>query len=170
MTAQPNSIDFTVGSRRLFSIERALHPVGFTLEDALAGTLPSRTSTDGADGLCVRSAPLPQAEALLAAFPDHVAGAREDFRRHYILMDGSFEDYLTRFSGKTRSTLRRKAKKFAQADGGELDVRAYTSADEVARFLELALPLSEKTYQARLLDAGLPDSEGARTAMLSAAA
>ena len=110
------------------------------------------------------------AAQLLQAFPEHIAGAREDFRRHYILMDGSFEDYLARFSGKTRSTLRRKAKKLAKANGGSLDVRAYASAEEVARFLDLALPLSEKTYQTRLLESGLPDSEDARTAMLEAAA
>lgn len=169
MMAQPTSIDFTIGSRRLFSVERSLHPMGFSLEDALAGTLPARTAMDGADGLRIRSAPTPIAAGLLAAFPDHVAGAREDFQRHYILMDGSFDDYLARFSGKTRSTLRRKAKKFAKADGGNLDVRTYTSAGELARFLDLALPLSDKTYQARLLDAGLPDDEDARTAMLEAA-
>ncbi|MBB3033935.1 GNAT family N-acetyltransferase [Alteriqipengyuania lutimaris] len=168
MTAQPTSIDFTIGSRRLFRVERSLRPIGFSLEDALADTLP-RTATEGADGLRVQSAPAPMAARLLAAFPDHIAGAREDFRRHYILMDGSFEDYLARFSGKTRSTLRRKVRKFATADGGDLDVRAYTSPGEVARFLDLALPLSEKTYQARLLDAGLPDSEDARKAMLAAA-
>ena len=163
-------IAFTVGARRLFAVERRLEPMAFSLEDALAGTMPVEpTLTDKADGVRVLSAPLAMADEIEATFPNHIAGAREEYRRHYILMNGSFEDYLARFSGKTRSTLKRKAKKFAAADGGKLDVRAYSTDDEIARFLELALPLSGKTYQARLLDAGLPDTEAARTAMLAEA-
>ena len=168
MAAEPVQIAFTLGARRLFSAERKLTPMAFSLEDALAGHSPSMDERNGtADGLRVLSAPLAMADQIAASFPDHIAGAREDFRRHYIAMDGSFDDYLARFSGKTRSTLRRKSRKFAQADGGTLDVRSYSTPEEVAHFLDLALPLSEKTYQARLLDAGLPDSEQDRAAMLA---
>ena len=170
MPAQSTSVAFTIGARRILSVRRQLEPVAFSLEQALSGTTPTLpTLANGVDGVRVLSAPLATAQQIASAFPGHMAGAREEFRRHYIAMDGSFEDYLARFSGKTRSTLRRKAKKFAKADGGTLDVRAYTTADEVERFLDHALPLSEKTYQARLLDAGLPDSEEARTAMLAKA-
>lgn len=171
MAAEPTPIAFMVGARRLFAVERRLATMAFSLEDALAkAPPPAPEDVARLDGIRVLSAPQAMAERIAASYPEHVLGAREDFRRHYIAMDGSFEDYLGRFSGKTRSTLRRKAKKFAQADGGTLDVRAYTTADEVEGFLELALPLSERTYQARLLDAGLPDSEAARTAMLDGAA
>ncbi|MBD59605.1 MAG: GNAT family N-acetyltransferase [Citromicrobium sp.] len=166
MAAQSTGIAFTIGARRLFAVERMLEPIAFSLEQALAGTVPNVPDAGSADGLRVLSAPVRMAGDIAARFPAHVMGARETFRRHYIAMDGTFEDYLARFSGKTRSTLKRKAKKFAKADGGELDVRAYTTQDEVARFLSLALPLSEKTYQARLLDAGLPDSDTARATML----
>jgi len=170
MPAQRTPVGFTIGSRRLFRVERTLHSLAFSLEDALAERVPSLPAgPDAADGLRVLSAPQTLADGIRTPFGDHIAGAREDFRRHYIAMDGTFEDYLAHFSGKTRGTLRRKAKKFAQADGGKLDVRAYTSAEEVAQFIDLALPLSGKTYQARLLDAGLPDGDEARDAMLAAA-
>lgn len=162
-------IAFTVGSRRLFVVHRRMETVAFSLEQALAGTMPDWPPLEDADGVRVLSAPRDRAEAIIAAHPGLIAGAQESFRRHYIAMEGSFEDYLARFSGKTRSTLRRKAKRFAQADGGGLDVRAYHSAGDVADFLELALPLSHKTYQARLLDAGLPGDPAARTAMLEKA-
>lgn len=171
MAAQPTPVAFTIGARRLLCVERLLEPMAFSLEEALAGLPPTRHDpASAADGIRVLSAPQTMADQIIASFPGHVAGARQDFHRHYIAMDGSFEDYLARFSGKTRGTLRRKAKKFAQADGGALDLRSYTTADEVARFLDLALPLSDKTYQARLLDAGLPDGEAARAAMLEDAA
>tara|TARA_B100001179_G_scaffold204624_1_gene167466 strand:+ start:341 stop:1255 length:915 start_codon:yes stop_codon:yes gene_type:complete len=168
MPAQSTPVAFTIGARRVASVNRRLEPMAFSLEQALAqSTPPLPPIARGADGIRVLSAPLAISHSILASFPDHIAGAREEFRRHYIAMDGSFDDYLARFSGKTRSTLRRKTKKFAAADGGKLDVRAYSTAEEVARFLEQALPLSKKTYQARLLDAGLPDSDEARSAMLA---
>ena len=168
MGAEITQVAFTVGARRLFAVERRLEPMAFSLEEALAGVPPERPDPSArADGVRVLSAPLTLADEIAVRFPGHVAGAREEYRRHYIAMEGSFDDYLARFSGKTRSTLRRKAKKFAAADGGKLDVRAYCSPSEVAEFLDLALPLSETTYQARLLDAGLPGSDEARAAMLT---
>ena len=170
MTVERTQVTFTIGARRLFAVDRKVATMAFSLEDALAGTLRAQpVIAKGVDGIRVLSAPLALADEIVADLPDHLAGAREDYRRHYIAMDGTFEDYLARFSGKTRSTLRRKARKFAVADGGKLDVQTYRSPDEVARFLELALPLSARTYQARLLDAGLPDDEAARDSMLDRA-
>ena len=75
---------------------------------------------------------------------------------------------MARFSGKTRSTLRRKAKKLAEETGGTT-ITEHRSPAEIEAFLAAALPLSARTYQARLLDAGLPDSPEARRAMLEAA-
>tara|TARA_Y100000815_G_scaffold221102_1_gene207236 strand:- start:607 stop:1521 length:915 start_codon:yes stop_codon:yes gene_type:complete len=170
MTVEHTQVAFTIGARRLFAVDRKVAMMAFSLEDALAGTLPAQPVTAReADGIRVLSAPLFVADEIAASLPGYVAGAREDYRRHYIAMDGTFEDYLARFSGKTRSTLRRKAKKFAAADGGKLDVRAFRNAAEVEHFLDLALPLSAKTYQSRLLDAGLPVSQAARENMLGQA-
>tara|TARA_B100000678_G_scaffold145607_1_gene121605 strand:- start:329 stop:1243 length:915 start_codon:yes stop_codon:yes gene_type:complete len=170
MAIERTQVAFTIGARRLFAVDREVATMAFSLEDALSGTLPAHlVAANGADGIRVLSAPLAMADRIVADLPHHLAGAREDYRRHYIAMDGTFEEYLARFSGKTRSTLRRKARKFAAADGGELDVRAFRSRSEVARFLEIALPLSAKTYQSRLLDAGLPEGEAARQEMLDRA-
>ena len=172
MVAERVPLSFTLGARRLFAVDRRLEAMAFSLEDILAGACPApinQTLSPEADGLRVLSAPRGMRDSIIARHPGCIAGAQEEFRRHYIAMDGGFDAYLAGFSGKTRSTLRRKARKFAKADGGALDVRRYASADDVARFLDLALPLSARTYQARLLDAGLPDSEDARAAMLARA-
>ena len=115
------SIDFTVGSRRLLSVGRELARWSFTLEDVLAaGTAAALTPPSPArDGLRVLSAPVTAIPAITACFPHHLVGGRQDYRRHYIAMEGcSYTDYLARFSGKTRSTLRRKARKLAEETGG----------------------------------------------------
>ena len=163
-------IDFTAGSRRLLSVERRLSSWSFTLDEILSADplAASPPPAPGADGLRVLSAPIGAVPSLEARFDNHIAGARQDYRRHYIDMQGSYEDYLARFSGKTRSTLRRKDRKLEQATR-HMRVTAHASPAEVETFLAAALPLSARTYQARLLDAGLPDSPQGRHAMLEAA-
>jgi CelD/BcsL family acetyltransferase involved in cellulose biosynthesis len=161
------AIDFTIGSRRLLSVPRQLATWSFTLEDILAGTLPPPLPS-GQDGLRILSAPTDRLPAITARYPGFVAGGRQDYRRHYIDMGQSFADYMARFSGKTRSTLRRKARKLAEETGG-YTITEHRSPAEFEAFLAAALPLSARTYQARLLDAGLPDTPEARRAMLEAA-
>lgn len=167
--AHSASIDFTVGSRRLLSVGRELATWGFSLEDVLADKPNVTPPTPGRDGLRVLSAPQSGASAIAACFPHHLIGGRQDYQRHYIAMSGSsYDDYLARFSSKTRSTLRRKGRKLAK-DAGDYSITQHRTPAEVERFLEAAVPLSAKTYQARLLDAGLPDTPAAHAAMLEAA-
>ncbi len=144
----------------------------FSLEDVLehapAGLL-AQAPASGPDGLRVLSAPRAHLPAIIGRFPGAIVGARQDYRRHYIDMAGGFDDYMARFSGKTRSTLRRKARKLGDECAG-YDITEHRSPAEIARFLDLALPLSARTYQARLLVAGLPETPAARAAMTEAAA
>jgi len=161
------AIHFTLGSRRLLSVARDLSTWSFGLDDVLAGALPPSPSS-GRDGLRILSAPTDRLAEVIAHYPGLVAGGRQDYRRHYIDMGTSFTDYMARFSGKTRSTLRRKAKKLSEEAGG-YTITEHRSAAEIETFLAAALPLSARTYQARLLDAGLPDTPEARRAMLEAA-
>jgi CelD/BcsL family acetyltransferase involved in cellulose biosynthesis len=160
-------IDFTIGSRRLLRVSRRLTSWAFTLEELLGDTLPV-APPGGPDGVRVLSAPTHCLAGVTARYPGLIAGGRQDYRRHYIDMSGSFEVYLARFSGKTRSTLRRKAKRLAQETGG-YTVSEHRTPAEIEAFLDAALPLSARTYQARLLDAGLPSDVASRRAMLEAA-
>ncbi|WP_086738737.1 GNAT family N-acetyltransferase [Erythrobacter colymbi] len=162
------AIDFTLGSRRLVSVPRALSTWSFNLEDVLAGTLPPAPPS-GPDGVRVLSAPAERLAEVAARYPGVIAGGRQDYRRHYIDMGQSFDAYLARFSGKTRSTLRRKARKLADEVPGGYTVTEHRTPAEIEAFLAAALPLSARTYQARLLDAGLPDTPEARRTMLEAA-
>jgi CelD/BcsL family acetyltransferase involved in cellulose biosynthesis len=161
-------IDFTLGSRRLASVPRELATWAFTLEDVLAAALPSAPAA-ARDGVRVLSAPTTLLPAIAARYPGSIAGGRQDYQRHYIDMSLGFAGYMARFSGKTRSTFKRKARKLAEAVPGGTCVTAHQTPAEIEAFLAAALPLSARTYQARLLDAGLPDDPAARRAMLEAA-
>ena len=165
--AAPIAIDFTLGSRRLLAVPRRLATWSFSLEQVLSGDLPDPPAT-GPDGVRVLSAPTDRLADVSTRYPGFIAGGRQDYRRHYIAMDGSFDAYMAQFSGKTRSTLRRKARKLADEAGG-YTVSEHRTPAEIEAFLTAALPLSARTYQARLLDAGLPDSPAARRAMLESA-
>lgn len=161
------AIDFTLGSRRLLRVKRQIATWTFGLEDVLADCLPP-APPPGRDGVRVLSVPTARLAAVTAHYPGFIAGGRQDYRRHYIDMRQGFADYMGRFSGKTRSTLRRKARKLAEEAGG-YDVTEHRTPAEIEAFLAAALPLSARTYQARLLDAGLPGDATARRAILEAA-
>ena len=82
------------------------------------------------------------------------------FACHYIDLRaiGTFDAYLKQFSGKSRSTLLRKVRRFEEAGGGTADVRRYASAAELDEFFAAAVPLAVTTYQARLIGNALPTS------------
>lgn len=166
--AATTAIDFTLGSRRLLAVPRSLATWAFSLEQVLSGDLPSPPAS-GPDGVRVLSTPTDRLPDVSARYPGFITGGRQDYRRHYIAMDGSFDAYMAQFSGKTRSTLRRKARKLADEAQGGYTVSEHRTPAEIEAFLAAALPLSARTYQARLLDAGLPDAPAARRAMLEAA-
>lgn len=164
-------IRFILGSRQVLAVPRRLITVAHSLEQLVAGTcreLPELTGD--ADGYRVLSAPADAARQLTALHPATIPGGIQRYRRHYIAMDGGFDAYMAGFSGKTRSTLRRKARKFADVDGGKLDLREYRGAAGLDTFMEAALPLSRATYQGKYLDAGLPEAAGEQARLRDAAA
>jgi hypothetical protein len=89
--------------------------------------------------------------------PEHIRYAPAQYRRFYIDLDRSFEEYLQKFSGQRRSHLRRMVRNYARFCGGEAAWREFRSPEEMFEFYELARAVSRKTYQERLMDAGLPD-------------
>lgn len=164
-------IRFVVGSRQVLAVPRRLITAAHSLEQLVAGTCRELPGLPGdADGYRVLSAPAEAVERLIARHPDMISGGIQRYRRHYIAMDGGFESYMAGFSGKTRSTLRRKLRRFAEAAGGTLDLREYRGAAGFDTFMETALPLSRATYQGRYLDAGLPETVAGQARLRDAAA
>ena len=110
------------------------------------------------DGHLVRSCPLDKPLPRLSFFNGYVRYVPTQYRRHYIDLSIGWESYQSQFSSKSRQTLRRKIRKFAEASNGRIDWRCYTRPEDLTEFYALAREVSKVTYQERLLDAGLPDN------------
>jgi CelD/BcsL family acetyltransferase involved in cellulose biosynthesis len=154
-------LKFRVGEFTLLSVplalENRLHAAIdlSSSPEAFASEMPS----DG-DGLLFKAA------EITGEAPSLVTGQRcmryvpYRFRRFILDLTGDYDAYLQKFSSKSRSTLKRKVRKFETLSGGTIDWRIYRSPAEMEEFFRLARALSSKTYQERLLDAGLPSDAG----------
>jgi hypothetical protein len=79
--------------------------------------------------------------------------------RMLLRLDGSFEEYMGRFSSKHRQTLRRKVRKFHDVAPGEVRSARFTNVEDVDSFVDRAIEISKKTYQWNLLGGGLRSLE-----------
>jgi CelD/BcsL family acetyltransferase involved in cellulose biosynthesis len=123
----------------------------------------------GVDTVIFRSWPVTAQFPKLTLTAQAIRYVREQYDHCYIHLEGSFSDYLQQFSSKTRSTLQRKVRKFAEFSGGTISWREFSSPEQLAEFQELARVISTKTYQERLLRAGLPKAKGYWDALLALA-
>ncbi len=115
-----------------------------------------------ADGLAFPSYPTDEPLPRVALRDGFIRLVRAQYRRFVVDLTGTFEDYESRFSAKTRATLRRKVRRFADLSGGSLKWRVYRTPEEAEDFHATARLVSSTTYQEKLLGAGLPDSEAFR--------
>lgn len=144
-----SALKLQVGARTLVSFPRALVRVGLSLDAALAGVapvLPSLGARD--DGYLVTS--LPDDVALPWA---GLTFERQRYVRYFVDLAGGEAVWRGGLSGQTRSTLKRKAKKLAEAGGR---VVRFRTAAEMAAFHGPARAVAATTYQERLMAAGLP--------------
>lgn len=165
------ALPFRVGARTLWHVRRRLVRVPLALREAQAGEVPALPPLEaGADGYLVTSLPASALAPLLARNPALRGFVRQRYRRSFASLEGTYEAYLAGFSAKSRSTLKRKARKLAERCGGALDVRCYRTPDEMAQFHRLARAVSAKSYQERLLGCGLPEGPEAEARMAALAA
>ena len=76
-------------------------------------------------------------------------------RRYLIDLTGSFAGYLSKLQKETRHNLRRRVRRYAEACGGTVEWREFRHVSEMIEFHRLASEVSSKTYQHRLLRAGI---------------
>jgi CelD/BcsL family acetyltransferase involved in cellulose biosynthesis len=131
--------------------------------------LPDIPAGSGLAGAVIRSQPISapprrfrMQNGLLVYCPSH-------YRRQWIALQGTFDEYMTKFSSKTRSTLTRKVRRFREAARVESILREFKHPDEMDEFFRLGREVSRKTYQERLLDAGLPAGDAFRAGLVDLA-
>ena len=155
-------LNFRISDVILFSVKLKLRVEQFTLsnleEDANRYDPSKPGDLSGVAGVLYQGAPIQQ---LLPVFEKHgslLCYAHKQYSHYYIDLRGSFDDYISKFSSKTRSTLKRKVAKFERESGGTLDWRRFKTPDEIRAFFPLARQVAVKTYQEKLFGGGLPDS------------
>lgn len=137
---------------RVESLGHGFEPVECPLPPA---TLPG----EGSQGYSIRNLPIAAEQPVLTKMGDYLRYIPLQYPHCYIDLNWSFEQYLEKFSSKTRSTIQRKIRKFKQHCGDELNWKTYSAPSDIAEFFQSAREVSKLTYQERLLDVGLPDSE-----------
>lgn len=167
-------LKFSVSDLTLFRSHLPLLVRGVSLADhepiTEASVVPDAARQPGVAGCFVHALPIAHALPLLSTVQGFLRYVPLQYRHCYIDLTGSFEQYAQKFSGKTRSTILRKVRKFEAHSGGEIKWRVYRSAVELKEFHHHARAVSEKTYQERLLDAGIPAEPEFVDGMLALAA
>ena len=120
---------------------------------------PEVLLSPGNHGFLIRSLRVAGEQPVLARRNGYLCYIPSQYPRYYIDMRLTFEEYRNKFSSKTRSTLSRKIRKFAEHSGGEISWKVYRLVDEMPEFFRLARAVSKTTYQEKLLDAGIPGSD-----------
>lgn len=161
-TTGPISLAFRLGERTLF--RPSIPGVRFTGAYHKLGTDPQETLRNCVAGHPDRTAaylgshPVAQPPSRRASVNGWLLYTPRVYRRHFVEITGTFEEYLAaNFGGKSRSTLRRKVRKLEEsAPAGTASIRTFATVDQVKEFLALAERVSAASYQERLLEAGLP--------------
>ena len=112
------------------------------------------------DGVYRPSEPLSPTTPVLSITNSQIRYIESSYQRRFIDLRTDFESYMSKFSGKTRSSIKRKVRKFEEASGGKIEWSVYRSAAEMDRFHSLAREISKLTYQEKLFDAGIPNDQG----------
>jgi hypothetical protein len=156
----PFELVYRLGEITLFTRSfRALNLCSHFLDltnDPMQPAPPIRRLGHECDVIVTRSHPVPERLPVLTVIDGALRYVPDQFIRFHTSLAGTFEDYLAKFSGKTRSTLRKKVKRFLDSGEGSR-MRSFAKPDEIAEFHRLARGISARTYQERLLDAGIPE-------------
>jgi CelD/BcsL family acetyltransferase involved in cellulose biosynthesis len=120
---------------------------------------PISELVNGSQGFLIRGLPIAVALPPIHRTGDYLRYVPLQYEHSYIDFSLSFESYQKKFSSKSRATLNRKIRRYAEYCGGTIPWRTYQRPEEMQDFFRLARAVSKLTYQERLLDAGIPESE-----------
>jgi hypothetical protein len=157
--AKPMPLKFEIGARTLMAVQRSLARVPLSLDEAREGRLPQLPPLEReAHGYSVTSLPEDRQAAMVFASGGMLPFVRQRYTRYFIDFAVGFDAWFEGLSSNARQNLKRKAKKIAAESGGDIDVRRFSTPDELDAFHDIGRRISLRTYQERMLGSGLPDS------------
>lgn len=122
------------------------------------------------DVIAIRHQPLAAQIPVIKRMPGMLRYAPAQLMHFYTDLRRGPAGVFGAMSSKTRSTIVRKVRNWEKFCGGQLHWRVCRTPEEMAAYHEQARAIARKTYQERLFDAGLPESEAFRTRMMELAA
>lgn len=134
------------------------HTSFHTIDDPRLKTPQDFFDPELVDGLFLPSIPIENSVKRITHENGFVKYLTYTYTELYVDFSSSFEDYLATFSSKSRSTLKRKVRKFEKLSNGEIDWKMYKNPDEIMEFYHLARDVSKETYQEKMFNIGLPDT------------
>jgi len=154
---------FQLSDWSLFSVSLPLQVRAVKLVDETAPVMtpmpPEDEMMPGSQGYLIRGMPIAAELPPHSRNGDYLCYIPLQYQHCYIDLGLTLESYQQKFSSKTRSTIKRKIKKYAEHCGGTITWKTYRQPGEMREFFLHARRVSKLTYQERLLDAGIPDSE-----------
>lgn len=156
------ALKFWFGPFRLWTVRFDLEIEAWRADpfrDALLSAPDFDRLTAGVEGVYRPSEPLANDVPILTVSNAAIRYVESSFNRRFIDLATSFDAYMSKFSGKTRSTMRRKLRKFEEMSGGKIAWQGYRSPTEMIEFHDIAREISKRTYQEKLFDVGLPADE-----------
>lgn len=160
---RPVLFKFQLSDLTLFSLPITMQMRAYELTDNIAAVVspcvPDETLAIGSEGFLIRGMPVKGPLEALTRIDGYWRYVPQQYQHCHIDLGQTFDEYQKKFSSKTRSTINRKIKKFVDHCGGVLQWRLYKEPGEMRDYFRHARQVSKLTYQERLLDSGLPDSE-----------
>lgn len=154
-------LKFRIGDWTVLSVPLRLYARSLRLADRAVAEANPRPPPDSppsdASGYMVRALPVVSELPTLTVGEGFIRYVTLQYGHCFIDLSIGMEAYRQKFSAKTRSTIARKIRKFQEHCAGELKWSSYKTPEAMTEFHRLARQVSVRTYQERLLDAGIPD-------------
>lgn len=153
-------LKFQIGDWTAFTVALRLHARSVRLSDRLPADPdpqpPAEPALGDADGYLVRALPIAVELEQMASQGGFTRYVTLQYDHCYVDLSIGFDAYREKFSAKTRATINKKIRKYQEHCAGTLRWSTYKSPQEMGEFHQLARQVSARTYQERLLDAGIP--------------
>ncbi len=117
---------------------------------------PAEAMTSSAGVAVVPTHPVDCRLRALKIYPHMVRYVPAHYRRFSIELRGTFDEYLTKFSAKSRKNLAREVRRFKDLPGAAPSWREYRSCEELGDFRRLAGEVSKRSWQGKFQGTGFP--------------
>jgi hypothetical protein len=121
--------------------------------------IPFDTLGKEADVLVLRPQPVPAELPVVTVLPKAVRYVPFQYKRSYTDLTTTFDDYLKKFSSKTRANIRKHIRQYNEHVKDENPVRRFDGEAGIIEFHRLAREVAQKTYQEKLAGGGLPPGD-----------